>query len=73
MEEKIESFIKTKNPNFSGDLIFGKNGIDSIGFLELLGFIEEELGIELDFSEYDPKDFSTISGLCQIIKKETQK
>lgn len=73
MKEKIENFIKTKNPNFDGELIFGSKGIDSVGFLELLSFLEDELQIELDFSEYDPVEFSTLSGLCEIIKKESLK
>ncbi|MDA3967890.1 MULTISPECIES: acyl carrier protein [Helicobacter] len=73
MKEKIENFIKTKNPNFDGGAIFGNNGIDSVGFLELLSFLEDELKIELDFSEYDPVEFGTLNGLYEIIKKENLK
>lgn len=72
-KDMIIKFMISKNKNFTGDNIFGQNGIDSIGFLELLSFLEEEFKIELDFSEYDPKEFSTISGLSNILQKELSK
>jgi len=39
--------------------------LDSVGFVELLVFVEEKTGRELDISEIDPEQFGTIGALCK--------
>ncbi len=43
--------------------------VDSTGFIELLVPIEEKFKIEIDFSELDPEEFTTISGLSKHCAK----
>ncbi|MBD5164694.1 hypothetical protein [Helicobacter sp.] len=43
--------------------------IDSMGFLELLNFLEQRTGAELDFSTFDLEDFATLEGLIATIDK----
>lgn len=43
--------------------------IDSMGFLELLNFLEQRTGVELDFSAFDLDDFATLEGLITTIDK----
>lgn len=43
--------------------------IDSMGFLELLNFLEQRTGAELDFSAFDLDDFATLEGLITTIDK----
>ena len=41
--------------------------LDSMGFVELLVFIEKETGTQIDLSEIDPGGFTTMRGLCTCI------
>lgn len=40
---------------------------DSMGFLQLVATLEDELEIEIDLSEYSPEEFTTYGGLISII------
>jgi len=40
---------------------------DSLGFLELITSLENELNIEIDLSEYDPAEFILYHRLVRII------
>ena len=55
METKqiVLEFLKDYNKECKDGNLFGNDGIDSIGFLELLGFLEDRLGVDLDLSVYD--------------------
>ncbi len=37
--------------------------VDSLGFLELVTALEDQLGIELDFEELDPEQLTTVGPL----------
>jgi acyl carrier protein len=53
---------------FTDDDSFLENGIiDSTGILELIGFIEEEFGIEVRDEDLVPDNFDSISRLCRYI------
>ena len=41
--------------------------IDSLGFLEMLGALQEEFQIYVDFDEIDPEKLSIVGPLCQYI------
>jgi acyl carrier protein len=43
--------------------------LDSIGFVELLMFIETEYGYQIDLVNADPAQFTTINGLCELALK----
>ena len=40
--------------------------LDSLGLIELIGFIESHEGCGVDLSEADPDDFATVNGLCRL-------
>ncbi len=42
--------------------------IDSFGFLELTSELEEKTGILMDFSDADPDEFTSVSGLLKLLK-----
>jgi acyl carrier protein len=55
--------------------LFNAGVIDSMGFLELVASVETEFGLEIDFSEMDPAEFTTLEGLvelCSPFKKSRQ-
>ena len=39
--------------------------LDSMGFIELMLFLETVIGEKIDLSDVDPDDFTTIRGLAQ--------
>lgn len=44
--------------------------VDSLGFIDLLEAIENQLGLEIDLSEADPEIFTTLSGLIDTLSPE---
>jgi acyl carrier protein len=76
-EQELSELIKdwvTRNgqsPNsvhVNGDMDLIANGIlDSMGFIELLMFVESIIGRKIDLSELDPTEFTTIQGLSRSI------
>lgn len=70
-DTKINDIIKTYIKNLKqidakdDDMILSL--IDSIEFLELVLFLEEELGYEIDLSDNDPDEFSTIEKLAKVL------
>ena len=41
--------------------------VDSIGFIELLGDVEDHFGVEVDLDQYDPAEFTTLSTFTQCV------
>jgi len=39
--------------------------IDSFSFIEMIQFIEDSVGVTIDFSEADPEDLTNISGIVK--------
>ena len=51
------------------NLAIQANVIDSAGFLELVAFLAERLGIEIDFLEVDPARMTSLDGLSATLQK----
>ena len=59
-------FPKVENWNAETSLL--ESGIiDSLGVLELMGFLEEKFGITLEEGDFDPKHLATPGQLVQFI------
>lgn len=44
-----------------------ENGLlDSIGFVELIVFMEKQAGRNIDLTDVDPSEFTTVAGLSRI-------
>lgn len=52
--------------------LISQGALDSLSFLEFLTAIEDRFGIELDFSEMDPDEFSSVDRLVELIENEGQ-
>ena len=46
--------------------------LDSIGFVELIVFMEGQTGCNIDLSDVDPSDFTTAEGLSRIALRNAQ-
>jgi acyl carrier protein len=44
--------------------------VDSLGFIELMVYLENITEEKIDLNEADPKDFTTIKGLCKAIMNQ---
>lgn len=55
---------------FTDDLNLPESGLlDSYGFIQLLTDVEEAFGVEVDFGELDPQEFTTLGGLVRCLAK----
>ena len=41
--------------------------LDSMGFVELMAFMEETTGFKIDLIDLDPSEFTKIRGLCAYV------
>ena len=46
--------------------------VDSLGILQILSFLDEELGIDLSSDGIDPEKFVDIKTICQMAEKHIQ-
>ena len=71
---RIEAFVRDTfdvspgDPNFGRQLdLFEEGYVDSVGFTELLAFIEEEFGIEVPEDELLSDEFLSIDGMAGVL------
>lgn len=74
VETRIEKFISTQfnvsptDPGFDREADLFENGyVDSVGVVELLGFLQEEFGVEVPDDDILTDDFSNITGIARIV------
>ena len=72
IKEKIKEFLvsetQKKIENDNADLI--KNGLlDSFTMIQLIGFIETELGVKVDMEEIGPDNFNSVENITSTIQK----
>ncbi len=67
--EGIASITSADTPSLSVDQPFHELGIDSLGFVEILVFIEKNFKLQLIQSDLTRKDFETIRSLAAFIHK----
>jgi acyl carrier protein len=46
--------------------------LDSIGFVDLIVFMERQTGCNIDLTDVDPNEFTTANGLSQIALRNVQ-
>ncbi|MCM2283293.1 MAG: acyl carrier protein [Desulfobacula sp.] len=78
LKEKIKQFIlstfplaRKKNINYDDPLL--ETGIiDSLGILEIVNYLIEELGVNIEEDDLTPENFNTILDIIRFIEnKET--
>ena len=57
----------------TGDTDLLESGLlDSIGFIELIVFMERQTGCSIDLADVDPSEFTTAKGLSRIASRNGQ-
>ena len=73
LEEKIKNFIMRKFPLSrnrhlnNDDQLLESGVLDSLGILEVVSFLEDELGIHVDDENLLPENFHTISCIATFV------
>lgn len=68
----LENYLFTDDESAlkNSDSFLEKGIIDSTGILELISFLEEELGIEVEDEEMIPENLDSINNLIAFISKK---
>lgn len=75
--EQLRNFISevtfTDVENIKEDTLIFQEGIfDSLGFLSLISFLDEEFGIEVENDELNEENFESINAIVTFISKKNQ-
>lgn len=68
--EQIATITGQTAAEIAADKPFHDLGIDSLGFVEILVFIEKSLKLQLIASQLDRKDFETVRSLAAFISSK---
>jgi acyl carrier protein len=73
-EDRIRAFVETKfRPRASGQPfdddtpLFSSGIVDSFGVLELIAFLEDAFGIDIDTNEHELREFDTIRKIAGLV------
>ena len=69
VRDRIRSYIvgKITQPLADGDDIFELGLVDSLFGLQLVSFVEQEFGIEIDGDDLDIANFCSIAAIDQLV------
>ncbi|MFY0613045.1 MAG: acyl carrier protein [Hyphomicrobiaceae bacterium] len=74
--QQIRAFIESRFPlvaaaNLDDDAsLFESGAIDSLGLLDVVGFFEDELGLEIDDDDMEPENFESISEMIRFAESK---
>ncbi len=69
LQEAIASILSTSKASIAADRPFHELGVDSLGFVEILVYIEKTFKLQLIQSDLTRKDFETVRSLASFIHK----
>jgi acyl carrier protein len=79
VEIRIEMFVRKQfsvspnDPGFDREVNLFEHGyVDSVGAVELLGFLQEEFNVEVPDDDLLADDFSTVSGIARIVLRNSR-
>jgi acyl carrier protein len=65
---RVQFAVSAADPGFDRNTdLFDKGYVDSVGLAELIGFLEEEFGIEIPDELLVSEDFATIDGISRSV------
>jgi acyl carrier protein len=75
--EKIKSYIHQAiyvdaDKILNNSLIFKEGYFDSMGFIKLIAFIEEEFGIKTNDSDLIEENFESINAITDFVVRKTK-
>ena len=72
IQQELSTFLVGRFPNLGNDLaadasLLDSGAVDSLGILEIVTFIGEQYGIELDDDDFQPDNFESLNALTTFI------
>jgi acyl carrier protein len=74
VREKVRTYIKTAIHADKTDdttLIFREGYLDSMGFIMLIAFLEEELGIKTGDADLVEENFESINAITDFVERKS--
>lgn len=77
INDAIRSFV-LQNLSFRGSPeeltgsypLMAKEAIDSMGILQIIGFVEDEFGIDLDDDDLSVENFATLDAISELVERK---
>lgn len=63
--DRVEALITPDTNLFESGLL------DSLGFVDLITFIEKHEGCQVDLADADPSEFAILKGICRLALKNS--
>ena len=76
LNQQIRSFIESRFPLVAAEgladdaSLFDSGAIDSLGLLDVVGFFEETLDIEIDDEDMEPENFESIAEMTRFAERK---
>ncbi len=77
LKESIRNYIQTELVNSQehselsdSDQLIESGIIDSLGIMKLIGFLEDNLSVQVDDMELVPENFSSIEAITSLVEKK---
>lgn len=73
IRSRVRSFITNRFPaaaarSISDEVPLLDSGVvDSLGVLDIVGFLDAEFGMEIDDSDLSPENFASIASIAQFV------
>lgn len=66
----IENFMYGEGDIEDDQDLFESGVLDSLAFMKLLGFVEQQFGVQLDMSEVTTDNFATLNKMVATIEEK---
>jgi acyl carrier protein len=73
LADLLIDWVRRNSLNGSSDIVITQETnlleaglLDSLGFVELILFLEKHCGRKIDLNDVSPEQFTVVKGLCQI-------
>ena len=76
LNQEIRAFIEGRFPLVASnglgdeDSLLDTGAIDSLGLLDVVGYLEDELGLEIDDEDMSPENFDSIAELTRFVERK---
>jgi acyl carrier protein len=77
IKESIKNYIVSElvadqehNSLLDNDQLIESGIIDSLGIMKLIGFLEDNLSVQIDDMELIPENFSSINTIASLVEKK---
>ncbi|MFK7965988.1 MAG: acyl carrier protein [Burkholderiaceae bacterium] len=72
ISQSLSEFLISRFPALNDSLtpetsLIDSGAVDSLGILEVVGFLGEQFGIEIEDDDFEPENFENINSLTRFI------